>query len=309
MSVFRRGKTWHYEFMVQGQRVRGSAHTTSKTIAQEAERVRRRELERGVNRIEQPKRMPLFGLAAREWFESKTALTPLGRAYYRQYLGKLNREFGGRLVCDITSDDISALQRKRQGEELSGRQINCEVATLRAILGHYGLWAGIAHRVKMLRERSDTGRSLSPDDERKLLGAIGQSPSPALYPFFILTLDSGLRPSETRALRRRDLDLVWSQGVIAEGEIIVGCSKTDAGRGRAIPLTHRACAALTLWLSRFTDVGPDAYLFPFHHVGFAGNDRIAARLGRRLRAPDEHLQLQDRVQYRASQGRRGLPAV
>ena len=121
--------------------------------------------------------MPLFGAAAKAWLESKTALTPLGRAYYAQYIGKLTRQFGNRLVSDITADDVAALQRKRQAEGLSGRQINCEVATLRTVLQHYGLWSAIAHRVKMLRERSDTGRALSLEEETKLLDAIAQSPS------------------------------------------------------------------------------------------------------------------------------------
>jgi integrase len=87
------------------------------------------------------------------------------------------------------------------------------------------------------------------------------------------SLDSGLRPSETRALRRKDLQLVWTHGAISEGEVIVSCSKTDAGNGRPVNLTRRACAALTLWLSRFPDAGPSAHVFPFHHVGFAGHDR------------------------------------
>jgi integrase len=273
MGVYKRGGVYWFKFRFENQVIRESARTGSKTVAKEAERARRRQLEMSVNGIVKRERPLLFAVAAKEWFESKTALTPLGRAYYRQYLGKLNREFGGRLISDIAENDVVAIQRKRQAEGLSGRQVNCEVATLRAILGHYGLWAGIAHRVKMLRERSDTGRSLSPEDERKLLEAIAQSASPALYPFFILALDSGLRPSETRALRRRDLHLIWGQGAIAEGEIIVGRSKTDAGTGRVIPLTRRACAALTLWLSRFADAGQDAFVFPFHHVGFAGNDR------------------------------------
>jgi integrase len=273
MSIYKRGGVWWYKFRFEGQVIRESAKTASKTVAKDAERARRRQLEISVNGIVKRERMPLFSLAAKEWFDSKTALTPLGRAYYRQYLGKLNREFGGRLVSDITADDVAALQRKRQGEGLSGRQINCEVATLRAILNHYGLWAGICHRVKMLRERSDTGRALSVEDERKLLDAITESPSPSVYPFFILSLDAGLRPSETRALRRRDLHLVWSQGAIAEGEIIVGRSKTDAGTGRVIPLTRRVSAALTLWISRFAGADQDAFVFPFHHVGFAGNGR------------------------------------
>lgn len=200
-------------------------------------------------------------------------MTRLGRAYYAQYIGKLKKYFGNQLVSDITADDIAALQRRRKAEGLSGRQINCEVATLRAILKRYRLWANVAPEVKMQPERTDTGRALPLDDEIKMLDAIGQSASPALYPFFVLSLDAGLRPAETRALRRRDLNLVWRDGAIAQGEVIVGHSKTKAGSGRVVPLTRRASAALTLWLARFPDAGLDSYLFPFHHVGFAGNGR------------------------------------
>ena len=232
-------------------------------------------------------RPPLFPLAAKTWLESKTALTALGLAYYRQYVGKLSRHFGNRLVSDITADDVVGLQRKRQAEGLSGRQVNCEIATLRTILKRNRLWAEIAPDVKMLRERSDTGRALSLEDEGKLLDAIAQSPSPALYPFFVLTLDSGLRPSETRALRRRDLNLTWRNGTIAEGEIIVGRSKTDAGTGRVIPVTRRAAAALTLWLARFPEARPDSNVFPLHHVGLAGNGRKPHLWGIDLNLPWE----------------------
>ncbi len=273
MSVFRRGGIWWYEFSFNRARVRESAQTTSRTIARQAELKRRRDLALSINGLTKREPPPLFPVAAKQWLDSKTALTPLGRAYYAQYVGKLKRYFGNRLISDITADDIADLQRKRMAEGLSGRQTNCEVATLRCVLRQFGLWAGISHRVKMLKERTDTGRALSIGDERKLLDAIAQSPSAALYPFFILSLDAGLRPAETRALRRRDLNLVWRDGVIEAGEIIVSDSKTDAGSGRCIPLTQRACGALSLWLSRFPDAGPDAFVFPFHHVGLAGNGR------------------------------------
>lgn len=273
MSVYRRGATWWFEFTYKGQRIRESAGTNSKTLAEKGERHRRRQLEESANGIVKRERSPLFKSAAEEWLGSKVALTPLGRAYYRQYVGKLIRHFGSCLVSDITADDVTALQRKRQSKGLSGRQVNCEVATLRAVLKHYGLWASISHRVKMLRERSDTGRAVSSDDERKLLEAIAQSPSPSLYPFFLLSLDAGLRPAETRALRLSSLQLQWCNGTIAQGEIVVGQSKTEAGTGRVVPLTKRLCAALSLWLSRFPEARPDAYVFPFHRVGFAGNAR------------------------------------
>jgi len=61
----------------------------------------------------------------------------------------------------------------------------------------------------------------------------------ALYPFFVLTLDSGLRPSETRAPRRRDLNLIWCDGVIAKGEVIVGRFE-DGGWDRPGSSVHAA---------------------------------------------------------------------
>lgn len=269
MSLFRRGNVWWFEFQFNGARVRESARTSSRTIAKAAELKRRRDLALSINGLTKREPPPLFPLAAVQWLDSKTALTPLGRRYYDQYVAKLKRHFGNRLVSDITPDDIADLQRKRMAEGLSGRQVNCEVATLRCVLRHFGLWAGISHRVKMLRERTDTGRALSTGDEAKLLAAIAQSPSAAVYPFFVLSLDAGLRPAETRALRRRDLNLTWRDGVIDTGEIVVGRSKTEAGSGRCIPLTQRACGALTLWLSRIGEAGPDAFVFPFHHVGIS----------------------------------------
>jgi hypothetical protein len=69
----------------------------------------------------------------------------------------------------IAKDSSQALQRKRQMEGLSGRQINCEVATLRAILKRYKLWIPLAEDVKFLHEREDTGRALALDDEVRLL--------------------------------------------------------------------------------------------------------------------------------------------
>ena len=157
--------------------------------------------------------------------------------------------------------------------------------TLRTILTAHGLWAPIARRFKMLKQRSDVGKSLSREDEQKLLAAIAQSRSPVLYPFIILSLDTGLRPSELRALQCRNPTLRWSDGVIVGGELVVGQSETEAGTGRLVPLTRRACAALTLWLPRFSDASPDSYVFPFHRVAVAGNERRAWIYGINLSRP------------------------
>lgn len=276
--LYRRGDVWWFKFRFQGQVIRESTKSGSKTIAREAERVRRRELEEAVNRISKRERMPLFKAAAKEWLEKRSGLTDSSLDRYRHQVVLLTKEFGGRLVCDISWDDVVALQHKRQAEGRSGRTINYEIATLRMILKSRALWSPIGERVKALRERHDIGRALSREDEHKLLRAVGRSDSPALLPLFILTIDTGLRASEARSLRRKDLELKWHDGAIESGRLIVSKSKTEAGKGRAIPLTRRVCAALTLWLSRFPEAAPDSYVFPHH--------RVAARSGGGM---DHHL--------------------
>ena len=275
MGVYKRGGTYWFKFLFQGQIIRESAKTDSKTVAREAERARRRDLELGYNRIAKRERVPLFAIATKEWFLSKSALTPLGRVYYEQYSRKLVGEFGTRLVSDIGIAEISQLQTKRLNEGLSARTVNCEIATLRQVLKHYGCWNAVAGRVRFLRERTDSGRALSLEEEDKLLQAISRSTSAALYPFFLLSLDAGLRPSESRALRRKDLMLRWEDGAIVEGEIIVSRSKTEGGTGRVVPFTNRARQALSAWLTGFPSADADSYVFPFHRIGLAGSDRKA----------------------------------
>ncbi len=118
------------------------------------------------------------------------------------------------------------------------------------------------------------GRAISADDEHRLFEAIRQSRSPALLPLFAVSVDAGLRASEIRSLRRKDLALTWRDGVIESGTITVPRSKTEAGTGRVIPLTKRACAVLTLWLLRFPQAQAESYVFPHHSVGVAGNGRV-----------------------------------
>lgn len=276
MSVYKRGGVYWYKFLFQGQLIRESAKTNSKTVAREAERVRRRELEVALNRIPKRERTPLFATAAREWLASKSGLAAKSLERFRHHVLTLCAEFGHRLVCDIIVDDIMNLRGKRLSAGLAPRTINYEISALRGILKSQGFWSSISDEldrrgIKKLSERHDVGRAISPADERKFLNAIAASRSPALLPLFVVAMDTGLRASESRSLRRRDLSLVWENGAIKEGALIVPKSKTEAGTGRLVPLTSRACATLTLWLCRFPNAGEESYVFPRHRVGVGGN--------------------------------------
>ena len=273
MSLYRRGGVWWYEFRFNGQRIQESAKTNSKTVARDAERARRRELEQAYNRIPKRERIPLFSHAAEVWVAGKGGLTAGSIDRYKRCLPQLKKEFGDRLVCDIDANDIADYQRNRLASEVSNRTVNYEVGALRGILRQFGLWGPIADRVRSLPERHDVGRAVSAGDEAKFIAAASASRSPALLPLLLISLDTGMRASEVQALRHRDLKLTWENGATLDGEVVVLKSKTAAGTGRMIPLTHRVCAALTLWLSRFPNAGPDSYVFPYHHVGIGGNSR------------------------------------
>jgi integrase len=273
MSVFRRGQVWWFEFIFNGARICESARTSSKTIAKQAELQRRRELEKGINRIEQPKRMPLFKIAAEQWLATKSSLSRFSALHYRQYVSSLSDYFGDRLICDIRIEDMAMLQQKRVAQGLGNRSVNAEMQVLRQILKHFGLWANLQGRIRFLREPHDTGRAISHDDEARLLEAAGQSRSRALLARLVLALDTGLRANEMRQLRHCDLKLGWRGGAIEQGWLTVSRSKTEGGQGRTIPLSKRTCAVITLWLSRFTDAPANGYLFPRHMVGLAGDSR------------------------------------
>jgi len=218
--------------------------------------------------------MPLFKLAAEQWLSTKQNLSRFTGLHYRQYVTSLSAEFADRLICDIRLEDIAALQQKRRAAALGNRTINAENQALRQILKHFGLWGNLQGRVRFLREPKDTGRAVSHADETRLLQAANKNRSPALLPRLILALDTGLRANEMRHLRYRDLKLAWRDGAIKHAWLTVSCSKTEGGTGRTVPLTRRACAVLTLWLSRFSDAPADGFVFPRHQIGFAGDKRL-----------------------------------
>ena len=134
MSLYKRGNVWWYKFRFEGQAIQESAKTRSKTLAREAERARRRDLELAVNRIRRPRRMPLFSMAANEWLKTKTTIAPKSVERFEHHVATLSLEFGGRLICDIDAGHIAALQQKRSAEGKSGRTVNYEIGTLRKYL-------------------------------------------------------------------------------------------------------------------------------------------------------------------------------
>src|SRR5262249_43532148 len=101
--IYRRGKkkTYWIRFRFAGRFVHESARTTSKVVARDAERQRRRELEKSWNRIEKRSLPPTFSEAAKRWLEKRTSLASNTVETYRGALKHVRASLGAMLVCEI----------------------------------------------------------------------------------------------------------------------------------------------------------------------------------------------------------------
>jgi integrase len=266
MSLYRRGDVWWYKFRFAGQVVRESSKSESKTIARDAERSRRRELEESWNQIKRRKLPPLFSVASTDWLKTRTGIAPSTERSYRLAISQLTRNFAKQLLCDISGEGIAAYQTRRKREEVSNRTVNLELGVLRSILRRYRMWEALAADVDFLKESPSPGRALGHEEETALLDAASKSRCRSLYPVVMLALNTGMRASEIRGL-------TWEQVDFFGKSLTVGKSKTTAGTGRIIPLNPRALAVLTHWRGLFPGAQPEHHVFPHEKYGLAGNDR------------------------------------
>jgi integrase len=274
--IYKRGKqgTYWIRFRFAGRFVHESTRTTSKTLAREAERQRRRELERKWNRIEKRSLPPTLTKAAKSWLEKRAGLASNTRETYEGALKHLREILGTMLVCEIEARDIVTYQKARLAQFAAGATINKEIACLSSILGECGVWEQVRRDVKRLDENEEAGRALSRDEEKRLLECapvIGRHFGnwTPLYAVTVLGLNTGMRHKEIRTLKWKNLDL--PNRVLRVGE-----SKTEAGKGRPIPLTQPAWASLDMWASRFPDRKLDHFVFPACENGRIDPERSIA---------------------------------
>jgi len=269
MAVYKPTKDsriWWYDFIFEGQRVRESAKTRSKTLAKDAERARRRELEESYNGIKRRDRAKLFSVAADEWLVLKSlTLAASSQRIERDNLKHLRPHFEKRLVTDIQAKDVSRYQHTRLGEDASPKTINLEVGTLRAILRRHRVWAGIQLDVRMLATLDNVGHAITPEEEAALLDACLKSRCRCLYVAVMLALNTGMRYSEIRLLCWRQIDFVARI-------LTVGKSKSPTGTGRAIPLNNRILRVLEMGAAQFPNRQQTDFVFPRERYGAAGEE-------------------------------------
>jgi integrase len=264
VSVYKRGDVWWYKFRFAGQVVRESSKSESKTVAKDAERSRRRELEESYNQIKRRTLPPTFERAGLDWLEAeKPHLAERTYEIYEvAYRCHLKPVLGSLLLCDIDASEIAAYQAKRKAQKASARTLNKELQVLRQILKRHKMWANLQGDVKFEQEHDEIGKALSHEEEKRLLSACASNP--LLSAVVTIALNTTLRKKEIRTLR-------WSQIDFEKRVLTVGKTKTVGGGGRVIPLNSPVFEALVRWAGHLVESKADDYIFPACEV--AGIER------------------------------------
>ena len=273
MSVYRptytdpkTGKTkdsavWWYEFTFAGKRVRESSKSTRKTIAVEAEKRRRLELERAMAGL--PTEQPHSRISTvRDVLKTYRAGYPVNHRNKSVLVVEnrsvhLERKLGGVLIPDLTQERVIDYMRARKEDGASGRTINLELMVLSRAIGR--TWTALWPKVKKLSENRDVGRALEIEEEAAIVAAASANRSPLIYAFVQVLIWTGMRSDEARTLR-------WHQVDFEAGQITVGKAKTDAGTGRIIPLSGVLRAVLeqhaAWYVSKLGPIRPEWFVFP-----------------------------------------------
>jgi len=267
MSVFKNGRFYHYEFVLDGRRHRGSTGTTNKNDAINEERRQRERLQKSYGqvvadeaRVQQRKTIQQ---AAEEFLEEYQ--TKHRSATYAQYaLGHVKRLLGDKLVVEITPKVVKGYQTSRLRQPAGPKTINDEVQLLIRLCGDQGEWI----RATLRREKAlklplppSPGRPYSAEEKARMLEEAQKLRTPQMHAALALDLNTGLRDKELREIRWEQIDLLHKRA------LTVGQSKTEAGTGRVIPLNETAIAALeahAAWYTRrFGECRPEWFVFPF----------------------------------------------
>ena len=139
MSVYKRGDVWWYKFRFANRPIRESAKTPSKTVAKDAEKRRRRELEEGYNDIadNRDERVQAVAKVAAAYLEGYK-LKHRAVAFAEYAIGHVVRHLGGKMLVDVSDDTIKGYQVSRLKEKASPKSTNEEVGFLLRLLGERG---------------------------------------------------------------------------------------------------------------------------------------------------------------------------
>jgi integrase len=259
MSIFKRGKTYWYHFMHEGQHIQRSTKQGNPRTARQIEAAYRTALAKGEVGITERKKIPSFKAAIADflkWSELEHKAHPGTHRRYQVSAVALRKHFADSLLDRINPEEVeryktlrSAQVSPRTKRRVMPSTVNRELACLKALFNHV-LKADVplrnpVSRVKFYEEHNEQTRVLSFAEQEKYLAVA----TPMLRDVATLMLETGMRPEEVYRIRRENVQL-------GQGILVVPFGKTKAAR-RRVPLTASARSVLAARMG-----SEAAYLFP-----------------------------------------------
>jgi integrase len=260
MALYKRGKTWHTDFSVDGQRYRHSLDTSDwrQAQAREKELIARASEGKLTTTGQQFARMS-FAEAAKQFLADRVArLAPNSIRTERERWTPLFRHMGNLTVNRISADTIRGYIRQRKDAGIENATINRELDVIRGVLKRAKRWHLMADENRPLPVRHKVGRALSYGDKVRLVRtAANRAEWDVAYRATLIALNTTMRGCELKGLHWRNVNLI-------DRTVTVCKSKTDAGE-RVIPLNGDAMDAFVHLHRRaqaFGGTEPNHYVFP-----------------------------------------------
>jgi integrase len=262
MALKKRGKTWHTQFFVDGQRFRQSLETTDWREAQKKEKdlIARASQGKLAPASQQFSKLSLTDAIGRYLEDRAAHVQPRSKRSEFDHAKPLKDFFGYLPVRRIDADSILAYVRQRKAKGLSNTTVNMELGILRRVLKRAKRWHLVEDEIPQLPERRDIGRALLPDEKLRLLKIAQSRPEwETAYLASVLALNTTMRGCEIKQLSWRDIDFL-------DRSLVIRRSKTLAGE-RVIPLNASAYNTIMRLRERSqalfgVDLQPDWHVFP-----------------------------------------------
>ena len=238
VSIYKRGKSWYYDFQYRGERYAGCIGAVSKTVAREVEIKKKVEAKEGRYESTAKKPSPLLEDFVEEYFEFYRA-TRRPHSVRRHEISwrAVQPVFGNKRLDEISPLALERYRRQRQKSGRSDVTINRELAFLRHVYTMAITWdktiENPVKKVKLARENNDKMRILSPDEEIRLLAQCGAQ----LKPLVITALNTGFRSSEL-------LSLTWADVDFSSGMVTVRAGYVKNRESRSVPMNKVLTATL-----------------------------------------------------------------
>jgi integrase len=262
VALYKRGKTWHTDFTVNGERFRQSLDTTDWREAQSKEKELIAQASAGKLAPTSQQFSKLnFTQAVERYLDDRAAhVQPRSKRSESDHAKPIREYFASLPVARIDADSILAYIRHRKANGLSNTTVNMEIGILRRILKRAKRWHFVEDEIPHLPERRDIGRALQPEEKLHLLKLAQSKPEwETAYLASVLALNTTMRGCEIKQLRWRDIDLM-------DRSLVIRRAKTMAGE-RMIPLNANAYNAIMRLRERAqklfgAELQPDWHVFP-----------------------------------------------